>query len=331
MHLRCLAATIVVITLSLSSSFGQTSNASVGGFVQDPSQAYIPGVTITVTNTATGVAVTAVTNESGAYNVPSLLPGPYKLAAELPGFRTQVFSDVQLGANTAARYNFVLQVGTASDSVEVTAEQTNLIAESSPTIGQVLTENKVRDLPLVSTNVLDLMKTMPGVQGGIYSATTTFAGISASAVNTTRDGLSVQEGRYAYGVGSTTLMNPDMVGEFRIILAPVDAETGRGNGQVQITTRSGTNQYRGAAVWNITNSALDANTWPANKTVAHGVWTPSAPNWRNEHEYSVSLGGPIRKNKTFFFFLWDQNIENDRTQMRPLVLTDCARSGIFRY
>jgi hypothetical protein len=120
----------------------------------------------------------------------------------------------------------------------------------------VLTEDKVRDLPLVTNNVLDLMKTMPGVRGGIYSTNTTFAGISASAVNTTRDGLSVQEGRYAYGVGSTTLINPDMVGEFRVILAPVDAETGRGNGQVQIITRSGTNQVRGSAVWNIKNSAL---------------------------------------------------------------------------
>ena len=301
MNLRWLTAAIIVACLSLISTFAQTSNSSVGGFVQDPSQAYIPGVTVTATNTATGVAASVITNESGTYNIPSLLPGTYRLTAELPGFRTQVFNDVQLGANTTARYNFVLQVGAAAETVEVTAQQTNLIAESSPTIGQVLTENKVRDLPLVSTNVLDLMKTMPGVQGGIYSSTTTFAGISASAVNTTRDGLSVQEGRYAYGVGSTTLMNPDMVGEFRIILAPVDAETGRGNGQVQITTRSGTNQYRGSAVWNITNSALDANTWPANKNVAHGVWTPTAPNWRNEHEYSVSLGGPIRKNKTFFF------------------------------
>ena len=209
--------------------------------------------------------------------------------------------------------------------------QTALIAESSPTIGQVLTENKVRDLPLVSNNVLDLMKTMPGVQGGIYSANTTFAGISASAVNTTRDGLSVQEGRYAYGVGSTTLINPDMVGEFRVILAPVDAETGRGNGQVQITTRSGTNQLRGSAVWNVRNSALDANTWANNKTVVRGVWTPAAANWQNEHEYSVSLSGPIKKNKTFFFFLWDQQFERDRTQMRPVVLTDCARNGIFRY
>src|SRR5207253_8847667 len=138
-----------------------------------------------------------------------------------------------------------------------------------------MTKQKIRELPLVTNKLLYLMKTMPGVQGGIFSTNTTFAGISASAVNTTRDGLSVQEGRYAYGVGSTTLINPDMVGEFRIILAPVDAETGRGNGQVQITTRSGTNQFHGAAAWNIKNSALDANTWANNKQVIHGVWTPT--------------------------------------------------------
>jgi len=181
--------------------FAQITNASVSGFVQDPSGAYIPGVSVTATNTQTGVVSSAVTNESGAYNIPSLLPGVYKLTAELPGFKTRVVNDVQLGASSVGRYNFTLEVGAVSESVEVTAERANVIAESSPTIGQVLTEDKVRDLPLVTNNVLDLMKTMPGVRGGIYSSTTTFAGISASAVNTTRDGVSVQEGRYAYGVG----------------------------------------------------------------------------------------------------------------------------------
>src|SRR5262245_19893779 len=324
-------AALLLSTLFPLNTFAQTGNASIGGFVQDPSGAYIPGVSVTAANTQTGVVTTVITNESGTYNIPSLLPGIYKLTAELPGFKSQVFNDVQLGANSAGRYNFTLQVGAVSDSVEGTAERTALIAESSPTIGQVLPERQVRDLPLVTNNVLDLMKTMPGVRGGIYSSATTFAGISASAVNTTRDGLSVQEGRYAYGVGSTTLVNPDMVGELRVILAPVDAETGRGNGQVQITTRSGTNQYHGSAVWNVRNSGLDANTWTNNRRVVRGQWDPAKGNWQNEHEYSVSFGGPIKKNKTFFFFLWDQQLERDRTQMRPVVLTDCARNGIFRY
>ena len=329
--MRYFVFAVAALAMFSIAASAQTSNASVSGFVQDPSGAYIPGVSIKATNSQTGVVTATITNESGTYNIPSLLPGTYRLTAELPGFRTAAVNELQLGSSAAARYNFTMEVGALTQAVEVTADRTALLAESSPTIGQVLTEEKVRDLPLVTNNVLDLMKTMPGVRGGIYSSTTTFAGISASAVNTTRDGLSVQEGRYAYGVGSTTLINPDMVGELRVILAPVDAETGRGNGQVQITTRSGTNQYHGSAVWNLRNSALDANTWTNNRRVVRGEWSPSKGNWQNQHEYSVSFGGPIKKNKTFFFFLWDQQFERDRTQMRPVVLTDCARNGIFRY
>src|SRR4051794_14147414 len=98
MNWRWITAGLLLCVLTSTITFAQSSNASVGGFVQDPSQAYIPGVTVTATNVGTGVSVTAITNESGAYNIQSLLPGKYKLSAELPGFRTQVFNDVELGA-----------------------------------------------------------------------------------------------------------------------------------------------------------------------------------------------------------------------------------------
>ena len=127
---------------------------------------------------------------------------------------------MQLGAGITARYNFKLEVGQVSSTVEVTAAAANLITESSSSIGQVLDQKSVQDLPLVSNNVLDLMKTMAGVRGQGLGEGTTFAGVTTGMVNTTRDGMSVQEGRYAAGVGSTTLMNPDMVGEMRVILSP---------------------------------------------------------------------------------------------------------------
>src|SRR5262249_18671553 len=107
----CAVAGMLLGVLLSTNSMGQNFNASVGGFVQDTSQAYIPGVMVTATNTQTGVASGVVTNESGAYTIPSLLPGIYKISAELPGFRTQVFNDVQLGNGVNARYNFTLQVG----------------------------------------------------------------------------------------------------------------------------------------------------------------------------------------------------------------------------
>jgi hypothetical protein len=321
----------LLTVLSSTNIFAQSTYGTISGFVQDSSQAFIPGVTVTATNTQTGVATMSVTNESGTYTLLSLLPGTYRLTAELPGFKTQVINDVQLGQGAVARYNFTLQVGAVSDSVEVTAEATRLIAESSPTIGQILSEKNVRDLPLTSNNVLDLMQTMAGVRGATLGEGTTFAGVSTGMVNTVRDGLSVQDGRYANGVGSTTQLHPDMVGEFRVILSPVDAEMGRGNGQVQILTRSGTNQFHGSGYWSNRNSKLDANTWTNNKQVVNGVWTPGQSNWVNRNELTGSLGGPIIKNRTFFFFLWDQQLERQRYTVRPVVLTDCARNGIFRY
>src|SRR5262245_834347 len=137
------------------SSFAQTSNASVSGFVQDASQAVVPGVSVTATNTQTGVVSRTITNETGTYTILSLLPGTYKLTAELPGFRVQTFNDVQLGTGAQARYNFTLQVGEVSQGIEVQADTVSMIAQSSATIGQVLPAAQVRDLPLVGNDVLD--------------------------------------------------------------------------------------------------------------------------------------------------------------------------------
>jgi hypothetical protein len=331
-RLLAAAAAVLLCLVHIEIAFAQGGNASVGGFVQDPTQAFIPGVTVTATNTGTNITTSAITNESGAYTIVGLLPGTYKLTAELPGFKTQVINDVQLGQSAAARYNFTLQVGAANQTIEVTAESTAVISETSSTIGNVLAQKTVTELPLVSNNVLDLVtSTMAGVRGTDLTENTTFAGVSASMVNTVRDGLSVQNGRYANGIGSVTYMNTEMVGEFRVILTPVDAEYGRGNGQVQVMTRSGTNQFHGSGVWTVRNSKLDANTWTNNKAVVNGKWTPTAPPWLNRNELTGSVGGPIVKNKTFFFALVDKQIENERQVSRAITLTDCAQRGIFRY
>jgi hypothetical protein len=333
--MKTLVASIyVLVCLAVpATAFAQAGNASVSGFVQDATQAVVPGVTITATNVQTGVVTKTISNETGTYTILSLMPGTYRLSAELPGFRPHVYNEVVLTTGVLARYNFTLQVGEVTQGVEVTADSMALIAQSSATIGQVLPEAQVRDLPLIGNDALDLMRVMGGIRGGPGSEATTFAGISAGMVNTTRDGMSVQDGRYLNGVFGTTVINPEMVGEMRVILTPVDAEMGRGNGQIQIATRSGTNRYTGSAVWSVRNTALDANTWDNNNDInpVTGAWQPTTPNWFNRHEYTVSYSGPVVRNKTFFFALWEQRIENQRTTQRPVVLTDCARNGIFRY
>src|SRR5262249_48735681 len=207
-----------------TNAFPQTTNATLGGTVTDSSKALIPGVTITATNTQTGIVNSSVTNESGTYQFASLQPGIYKVSADLPGFQTQTYNDVTLGVAQQLRLNFALQVSAVAQSVEVTVAADTLLVTSSSSVGTVLPEYKVRDLPLAYRNVLDLVRTTAGASGPDGS---NFSGQRTSQVNTTRDGISVQDGRYDNGVYAVTYVSPDLVDEVRVIVAPADAETGR--------------------------------------------------------------------------------------------------------
>ena len=335
MKLKVSMLLLLGVAIFSNNAWGQATG-SITGVVQDSSQARVPGVTVTATNTATGVKVQTLTNESGSYNFASLGVGPYELGATLPGFKNARVANIDLRINETLRYDLTLEVAQLGTQVEVTIDARDVLAISSASVGNVLTENQVSDLPVVGGDVLDLVNTLPGFRqggGGAALNNDTLAGISASAINTVRDGLSVSDGRYQNGVFATTVINPDMVGEIRLIMTPVDAELGRGNGQVQITTRSGSNRFTGSVVWSVRNSALDANTWTNNRQIdpLTGSWKPRVPDWQNQHQITGSYGGPIIRNKTFFFALYDQNIVKTRATVNGLVLTDTARQGIFRY
>ena len=130
-------------------ALAQTSNATLSGTVADAARALIPGVSITALNTQTGVTTSAVSNETGTYNFASLQPGTYRVTAELPGFQTQTYTAVELGASQQVRLNFNLQISAVAQAVEVTVEADTLLATSSASVGSVLPERTVRDLPLV--------------------------------------------------------------------------------------------------------------------------------------------------------------------------------------
>lgn len=308
-------------------AFAQSSSARLSGTVNDASGAVLPGVEVTATNSATGVVTTAISNDAGAYNFASLLPGAYTISATLPAFQTQTYKDVQLGNAAQIRLNFALQVGGVATNVEVNAAASTLL-ESSSSVGNVLEEKKVMDLPLVSNNVMDLVGVMAGVNvtmDSVFGANDTkFAGVAAGNINVQRDGIPITGGRWPTGLQPATAINPDLVGEVRMILAPVDAELGRGSGQFQIQTRSGTNQFHGGLVWDAQNSALDAHSWSDNQTGA-------TPIWRNQPEMTARLGGPIVKNKTFFFGLFDKQWSLIREAYTAFVLTPCAQNGVYRY
>src|SRR5262245_21388209 len=299
---KLLGPSVLLLLVLTSVMFAQSSNATVSGTVADSTGAVLPGVSVTATNNATGIITTVISNESGVYNFASLLPGLYKISSELPGFQIQTYADVQLGNAAQVRLNFTLRVATQAESVEVTITPDTLLATSSSSVGHVLPETKVRDLPLTSNNVLDLTQVMAGVyttSSPVFGANETkFAGVSARDVNVQRDGVSVNGARWPTGIDSGTELHPDLIGEIRMILAPVDAEMGRGSGQVQIQSKSGTNQFHGGGVWSVKNSVLDSNVWENNRTVNPFTGDSVARPWRNFQQGTGNLGGPIVRNKT---------------------------------
>jgi len=308
--------TILAISFLITPVFGQTSNATLGGTVTDGTGAVVPGATITAVNTQTGIVTTVLSNEVGAYQFANLQTGTYRVSAQLTGFRTQTYNEVELGI-AQVRLNFTLDIGAVTQQVELRVAVDSLLATSSSSVGSVLPEQKVRDLPLSSRNVLDLVTTAAGVDGD------NFAGHRINEVDTLRDGIRVSDGRYDLGVFSQTYVSPDLIQEVRIVVSAADPESAKAGG-VQLSTRSGTNMYTGSVFWTNHNTALDANSWNNNRT---GV----KPNYLNRNQFGARLGGPIVKNKAFFFFLYEGQRDVTRAVVTSPVLTATARDGIFRY
>jgi Carboxypeptidase regulatory-like domain len=320
------AAVLLCLVISFN-TWSQSTNATVGGTVQDATGAFIPGVTVTATNVATGIVTTVISNEAGVYQFASLQPGTYEIKSELPGFQTAVVKDFQLGGAQQARLNFTLQVGAAAGTtIDVAVAADTLLATSSNSVGTILQEYKIRDLPLSSRDVIALVGGTAGVQrtNDANNLVANFAGGRISQVNTTRDGMNVSAGRFEDGAWSLTYTSPDLVEEVKVVIAPVDAQTSRGSAQVSMVTRSGTNQFHGSVFWANHNSALDASSWFNNLNNV-------AKNYDNRNQFGGRLGGPIFKNKTFFFVLFEGQRDLKRENVIGTTLTDMARQGIFRY
>src|SRR5215471_7059484 len=312
-----------VFVLCFSEGVFAQSNATVGGTVTDAAGAVIPGVEVTATNVNTGIVSKQLTNETGTYNFASLQPGTYTFTASLAGFRTESFQNVTLGQSQQVRLNFTLQVAGSSQTVEVVADTSVALATTTASVGDVLPQVEVQTLPVPVRDVLQLISATAGT-----GPERTFAGQSIRSVNFSRDGIVVNDTRY--GVGNdyqgqnATYVSSDLVEELQVVTAAADAEAAGGSAQVRLQTRSGTNQFHGALFLANNNSALNANDWFNNQKGAPKSYV-------NQNQYGGRLGGPIIKNKAFFFVLIDNQRYLAKQTTNSIVFTDLARQGIFRY
>src|SRR5216117_731545 len=270
MRNRCLWSLLCILVLSVLPALAQT-DGSISGVIRDASGAVIPGATVTVTNPATNQVRSAISNEAGVYNFPVLQPGKYNIKVELPGFRTITQNDVELQVQFAARIDFTLQVEDVSQNVEVEGT-TALIATENATLGTVIENRRIVEMPLNGRNFLQLASLSPNVsygfttagqedqrQGGSRASQNIAVAGQRSAFNHfTLDGVENTDVNFNTYV---ILPSIDALQEFKVQTGVYPAEFGRGATQINVLTRSGTNQYHGTAFEFLRNDKLDAKNY----------------------------------------------------------------------
>jgi hypothetical protein len=320
-------AWLVAAVAGTAAAQGTTSR--VVGTVTDVTGGRIPGATVTLTNDATGVEFATVTNETGNYVFEAVQVGRYTVGVELQGFKKFVSSGNTVAIGDPTTVNATLETGAVTESVEVRASSQLLQTATSGNLGSTFDQRTIESLPILGgrgRNPLDLVLTQPGVVSGANTGGAIHVhGARDRSWNFTLDGIDTNESSAGGSNFSPLRTNPDALAEFKVLTGNVSAEFGRNSGgQVAMVTRSGSNSLSGTVFYFDRRPEYNANEWENNiDGLPKRVFTQKMPGF--------SVGGPIRRNRTFFFVnsQW-LNAEQTRERTR-IVYTDSARRGIWRY
>ncbi|HUC28300.1 MAG TPA: TonB-dependent receptor [Candidatus Acidoferrum sp.] len=300
--------TVLILVFVVVGVATASITGTISGVVSDPTGAVLSGVSVVATNIQTGIKTTANTDTKGFYILPALAVGTYDVEISHTGFKTEKITGLVIDANSALRADATLQLGQAIETMVVTGETVHVETESTQ-MGGVITSKAITAVPLNGRAYTDLLALQPGVSP--YTATDTgTAGISDrsvdgglnsgnQSVNGQREtangfmvnGSNVEEGK---NNGAAIIPNLDSIAEFRIITNNFDSEYGNySGGQVNVVTKSGTNGFHGSGFEFLRNTALDAKNYYAAPTDATPVF--------RQNQFGGTFGGPIKKDKTFFF------------------------------
>jgi len=327
-----------MLVLAAGLLWGQATT-SVRGLVQDGAGASIPEASVALQDASTGFKRQAVTDAAGTYQFSQVPPGTYVLVIDKPGFASVTQKDVALQVNTPATLNVTMQVGSVSESVNVEAEVVQLNTVDAA-IGNAFNQTQVRQLPLITRNVVELLSLQPGV-----TPTGEVLGARRDQNNVTLDGVDANDNQNAglenskgtasspgYNTGTDrnsgfngALPVPlDSVQEFRVTVGGQGANQGRSSGgQVSLVTKSGTNNFHGSAYEYNRNTATSANNWFSNRA---GI--PREQLVRNQ--FGASLGGRMKRDRAFFFFNYEQRIDASASNQLRRVPSETLKQGIVQ-
>lgn len=328
---------LFVFLLAAAAVLAQDSRGTLLGQVTDASGAGVPSAQVRIVNAATGVTASAATNESGRYFLPYLAGGTYTVNVEQAGFKKFIREGIQIRIGDTVELNIGLQVGDVTEAVQVTAE-TPLLSTAESSLGQVVDERRIVELPLFAGNAMDLVHLAPGTVNGtdlrlrkapFNNAPSQFStdGSGNYQNEFTIDGVS---NTYSDGESPRVAFSPPQtaIAEFKVQTSSFDASTGHTLGSVvNVSTKSGTNELHGEMHWWLRNSAFDAPTIFQNRA---GQKLPVY----QDNRYGLSAGAPIvipklydGRNKTFWFYAWEANKFGDPQNFTNTVPTERMRRG----
>ena len=297
-----------LLLLGGSFAFAQTSNTSLNGVVKDAQDRVIPNATVTLTNTATSTVRSQKTGGEGRYSFDLLTPGDYRLDVQATGFRKQMFQNIHVLVANANTLDVHMQVGTLTETVEVSAQSNQVMVDTQDaSLGNNFISQQITQLPLEARNVLSLLTLQPGVTKDGY-----VAGSRADQSNVTLDGVDINEA-YSNAIGPAQTdstvpnaekgpvlrLNSEAIEEFRVATLNSGAGGGRSSGaQIALVTKSGSNNWHGAAFESNRNTIFTANDWFNNHA---GVARPTLI----RNTYGGAVGGPVIKDKVFFFYSYE--------------------------
>ena len=326
-YLLRLVVGAVLTVLTSTAAFAQgSSTGSISGVVVDSDRGVLPGASVVVTNKVTNETFTTVTSGQGVFAVPSVITGTYTVKITLEGFKSVEIENVVVNAGVPSSVRATMEVGGLTESVTVqsTAE---MVQTQSATVSTTLDTRQVASLPLSSRSAFDFVVFLPGTSTPGGSRESTINGLPQGTINITLDGVNIQDNTNRTTDGFFAIVSPrlDAVEEITFSSAAQGAEgTGMGASQIRFVTKSGTNEFRGSGFYVYRSDELNTNSW-FNKR--DNIPKPDLL----RKQPGVSVGGPMLKNRAFFFVNYEELREPGGTRRTRTILTPSAQAGVFRY
>jgi hypothetical protein len=341
--MRSVSRLVVVLLVFLFALGGmvwaQSSTTSLRGTVSDGTGAAVSTAKVTLSSPERSVERSTTTNPEGGYEFPQLAPGAYRLVVEMTGFKRYEQKNVQLLISTPATVNVALEVGAVAETVEVTAEAA-LVNTTDASLGIAFNERQVKELPLEGRSVPELLSLQSGVtytgnrsdvNRDIDTRSGAVNGARSDQSNITLDGVDVNDQVNGNAFTSVLPVTLDSVQEFRVTTSNYNADQGRSSGaQVSLVTKSGTNHFHGSLYDYHRNTYTSANDYFV-KVAELSSGQPNVPPKLIRNIFGGSLGGPLVKDRLFFFVNYEGSRQREENSVLRIVPSDSLRQGLMRY